>query len=216
MPPAERGSHSMGFWPCTTDPKVGIALEKQGDLAQLSAGRSARFNSEKRKIPLSLSALLSRRGYSVRAGAAGDGQGCFLVFHAAVHEGAADFYSARERAAWSPGRPSTDWDARIGRETWRVAVDRRGRIIGFMSLEEDGHLGMAYVAPARMGTGVSDALYQQIEAAAHARGLPLLTTQASHLAQRFFARHGWHTDARQSVIRNGVALSNFRMHKPLT
>jgi len=155
-------------------------------------------------------------GIAIRPGRPGDGPAAAEVFHAAVHQGAAAFYSAEERAAWSPAPPVDGWEARLLAGNCLVAEEASGQLIGFMTLGEDGFLDFAYVAPGWMGKGVADALYAQIEAMAHARGLPVLDTEASYLARQFFTRRGWQTTARQSVIRNGVALTNFRMEKPLT
>lgn len=155
-------------------------------------------------------------GITLRPGRPGDGPSAAAVFHAAVHEGASAFYTPEERAAWSPAPPDDGWEARLLAGTCLVAEAAGGQMAGFMTLGDDGHLDFAYVAPAWMGKGVADALYAQLEAQARARGLRVLDTAASHLARRFFARHGWQTVARQSVIRGGVAITNFRMEKPLT
>ncbi|PWE34330.1 GNAT family N-acetyltransferase [Maritimibacter sp. 55A14] len=144
-----------------------------------------------------------------------DAAPAYALFRRAVHKGAAAAYSAEERRAWAPDREMpADWPARLGAHITWLAFHRH-RLAGFMTLARDGHLDLAYVAPEAMGRGVADALYARLEAEARARGLPVLDTAASHLARSFFLRHGWQVAARQSVIRNGVALTNFRMEKCL-
>lgn len=153
-------------------------------------------------------------GLRIRPGRPGDGPGAAKVFHAAVHEGARRHYTKDERAAWSPAPPEgAAWEARLLSGTCLVATDWRGRVQGFMTLGRDGYLDYAYVAPRWMGRGVADTLYARIEVQARVDGLPQLSTEASHLARAFFTRHGWYTDARQAVIRHGVAIANFRMSK---
>ena len=76
---------------------------------------------------------------------------------------------------------------------------------------DDGYLDFAYVAPDAMGQGVAKALYDAILAVAEKAGLARLTSEASHLARRFFERQGWRVVEEQSVARNGVTLTNFRM-----
>lgn len=160
--------------------------------------------------------MLRRPAFTIRPGRPGDGAAAFAVLHAAVHQGATAFYSASERQAWAPEQtPPPGWEAELLRGHARVAQDRRGALIGFMTLGTDGFLDFAYVTPGWMGKGVANALYDAIEAAAHDAGLPVLSTEASHLAQRFLSRRGWRTVARQSVIRHGVALTNFRMERAL-
>ncbi|MDT8345626.1 MAG: GNAT family N-acetyltransferase, partial [Thermohalobaculum sp.] len=154
-------------------------------------------------------------GLRIRAFAPGDAADCHRVFWRAVHEGAVAAYSTAERAAWAPDPdPPPDWGSRLGDGITLVAI-RKAAIRGFMTLGHDGHLDLAYVLPEERGQGTADALLAALEAAARARGLHWLTTEASLVARPFLERHGWCGASRQSVIRNGVALTNFRMHKPL-
>ena len=66
-----------------------------------------------------------------------------------------------------------------------------------------GWLDFAYVAPEAMGQGVAETLYAVLEGRARAAGLTRLETEASLLAERFFARRGWRIEKRQEVERNG-------------
>lgn len=155
------------------------------------------------------------RGLRLRAARPGDGAATFGVFYAAVHRGAAEAYSAEERAAWAPSpEPPPKWEAPLLSGTTLIA-ERRGQTVGFMTLGDDGYLDLAYVAPKQIGRGVGSALLQAIEGGARNAGLALLSTEASLVARPFFARHGWRETARQSVIRRGVALTNFRMEKDI-
>lgn len=157
-----------------------------------------------------------RKGHvTLRPARPGDGAALARVFHDAVHHGAINHYTAEERAAWSPGSPpKPDWEARLLAAHTLVACAGRAPV-GFATLGLDGHLDFFYVASAWMGRGVADRLHQAVVDAARAQSLPLLTTEASHLARSFLTRHGWSTLARQSVIRHGVALTNFRMERVL-
>ena len=64
-----------------------------------------------------------------------------------------------------------------------------------------------YVLP----MGVASALYGAMLQDARAGGLDRLTTDASHLAQRFLERRGWRVTAPETVMRNGVPLERFGM-----
>lgn len=152
----------------------------------------------------------------LRTGQRRDAFAAWMLFYDAVHDGTARHYTARERTAWAPSRQAPDnWDKTFLRGTCIVAESLGGRLLGFMTLGEDGYLDLAYVAPKAMGRGVAGALYDRIEKQALSDGLAMLSTEASHLARSFFLRRGWHQDARQDVIRNGVALTNFRMSRAL-
>lgn len=144
-----------------------------------------------------------------------DAEATFAVFYAAVRDGAKARYTARQRAAWAQSSvmPET-WPDRLGAAVTFVAEDA-GRITGFMSLLESGHLDMAYVAPDQMGNGTATDLYDAIEHHARKSGLKRLTTEASHLAKPFFGKQDWQVEAAQTVIRNGIEIPNFRMVKTL-
>lgn len=144
-----------------------------------------------------------------------DAHATFAVFYAAVRDGAKARYTARQRAAWAQSSVMPEsWPDRLGSATTFVAEDA-GKIIGFMSLLETGHIDMAYVAPEQMGNGTASDLYDAIEHHARKSGLTKLTTEASHLAKPFFGKQGWQIDAAQTVIRNGIEIPNFRMFKTL-
>ena len=84
-----------------------------------------------------------------------------------------------------------------------------------MTLRADGLIDLAFVAPDVAGQGVAKPLYDAIEAEAKGRGLARLHAEASLLARPFFERQGWSVVGRQSVERDGVALTNFVMEKAL-
>lgn len=137
------------------------------------------------------------------------------LMYDAVREGTVDFYDAAQRAAWMPEpRSGADWLQRLQQpQTW-VAEDAKG-IAGFMTLAADGHIDLAFVRPDAMGSGIAQNLYETLEQAAFSQQYPRLYTQASHLAQRFFSRHGWRLVETQTVISNDVAMQNHQMEKVL-
>jgi len=153
---------------------------------------------------------------TLRPARTGDGPALAAIIYDAVHRGAVNHYSEEERRAWVPGRDvlSDGWEARLlAAHTTVAEVD--GKPVGFTSLGDDGYLDLLYVAPDWMGRGVADRLHAALLETARAQGMEVISTEASHLARSFLSRHGWRTTARQSVIRHGVALTNFRMELSL-
>lgn len=146
-----------------------------------------------------------------------DAPGLAALYHRAVHEGTGAHYDAAQRAAWSPAPPTgEDWRRRLV-EADTILAERAGRLLGFMTLDlGTGWLDFAYVAPEAMGQGVGETLYAVLEGRARAAGLARLETEASLLAERFFARRGWRVVRRQEVERHGVGLPNAVMEKSLT
>ncbi len=137
------------------------------------------------------------------------------LFHRAVREGARLKYSEEQVRAWSPeDSVSPGWSDRLSTAETVVAEDTEG-LMGFMSMTPDGYLDLAFVAPEHMGQGISDTIYAVLEGRARAQGVPVLSTQASLLAEPFFARHGWRVTRRQEVEMRGVVLKNAWMEKRL-
>lgn len=155
-------------------------------------------------------------GLIIRPARVTDAPGLADLFHRAVHEGTARHYDALQRAAWSPAPPMDEaWRRRLI-EAQTVVAERDDRLLGFMTLDAGtGWIDFAYVAPEAMGQGVAETLYAVLEGRARAAGLTRLETEASLLAERFFARRGWHIVTRQEVERQGVRLPNAVMAKEL-
>lgn len=145
-----------------------------------------------------------------------DAPGLAHLFHRAVREGTGARYSADQRAAWSPAPPLDEgWRRRLV-EAQTVVAESEDRLLGFMTLDiGTGWIDFAYVAPEVMGRGVAETLYAVLEGRARAAGLSRLETEASLLAERFFARRGWDVVRRQDIERGGVRLPNVVMAKSL-
>ncbi|MEO0859828.1 MAG: GNAT family N-acetyltransferase [Pseudomonadota bacterium] len=152
----------------------------------------------------------------VRRGMSADIPAVIEVVWRGVHEGAAPRYSAAQRQAWLPSRPSgADYAARLtGQRVWVATED--GVLTGFVTLRPDGYLDFAYVLPEMRGTGTADALLAMLENHARARALPRLFTRASDMARPFFARHGWTVIGPAPQTRAGLVLPATDMAKALT
>lgn len=137
------------------------------------------------------------------------------LFHCSVRQGAQQHYSAAQLAAWSPAPPrGLAWARRLGNAD-TVVAEENGRLLGFMAMEAQGYLDLAFVLPEAMGRKVSDAIYAVLEGRARRSGISRMTTQASLRAEPFFMRQGWAVTQRQVVERSGVTLENAWMEKHL-
>lgn len=151
----------------------------------------------------------------VRRGQPGDAAALADVFYRAVHEGAAPKYSAVERKAWAPERPSPEAFAdRLAPQSVFVATEDDAPI-GFMTLRDDGLVDLAYVLPEQRGTGTATGLLAMLQNHATARGFGALTTRASEMARPFFLRHGWRVLRPATQERDGVVLSAVDMSRTL-
>jgi putative acetyltransferase len=133
------------------------------------------------------------------------------LFQRAVREVASRDYRPEQIAAWSAARSAAWRVRRLAQPTWLAEVGSVAA--GFTDLERDGHLDMMFVSPDFQGIGVASALLEQVELQARAWRLKRIHTEASITGRRFFARRGFNTVAEQTVLVDGVALTNFRMEK---
>jgi putative acetyltransferase len=152
---------------------------------------------------------------TIRPLSVADSHSIAQIFFDAIQLGTRHFYDAGQRNAWAGDAPDPDrWRQKLSGLTGFVAeVD--GEAAGFMTIDKTGLIDFAFVAPSAARKGVGRALYEAVEGKARSLDATLLTTHASKAAKPFFMRHGWSVDAEQTVVRHGVALTNFRMSKPL-
>ena len=148
---------------------------------------------------------------AIRPYVASDRVSCHRVYFQAVHEGAAEFYTQAQRAAWAPSETPDLSQPNKLLEQWCWVAEAKNGISGFMSLSRNGYLDMAFVVPDAKGTGVTDALYVALIEQAKAESLGNLTAHASHLARRFFTKHGWQVDYAEDFPLNGQVFERFHM-----
>ncbi|MBY8974240.1 GNAT family N-acetyltransferase [Rhodobacteraceae bacterium NNCM2] len=153
--------------------------------------------------------------FRIRRYADADADGVAQVFFDAVHIGTRDHYTADQRRAWAGEAPQpARWREKLAPMTAYVA-ERQGRVVGIMTIDEEGLIDLAFVAPDMAGAGIGWALYQTIEAAAREMGVARLHADVSHAARPFFERQGFRMVRRQEVERAGITLTNQRMEKAL-
>ncbi|MDR6182097.1 GNAT family N-acetyltransferase [Asaia bogorensis] len=138
------------------------------------------------------------------------------IFHAAVHETGARYYTPMQISAWSPTRPDPQKFAMMAKKRlFLVAQAESGQLLGFGDLEPDGHIDHLFCSPDSVRTGVGTRLYLALEDAARKNSLQVLRVEASESALAFFERHGFTNVGRQDLVRHGVSIHNYRMQKHL-
>ncbi len=138
-----------------------------------------------------------------------------VIFFDAVREGATEFYSFELRQVWAPKTPSgPNWASRLASQKTLVAR-KAGLPVGFMTLDGDGYIDLAFVAPRHQRQGIGGQLYARIEALARDASMARLHSQASYLVRGLFEQQGWEVVREQQIERSGVTLTNFLMEKRL-
>ncbi len=117
--------------------------------------------------------------------------------------------------AWAPDPPDPEaWHGRMsGRHT--LVAESGGEVVGFIEIEEDGHLDMLYRRWDFVGRGVGTLLCAAVEERAGEIGRERIFTEASITARPFFGQQGFRVVRRNTVVRRGVELANFSMEKVL-
>ncbi len=144
-----------------------------------------------------------------------DGKVAAEIFFDAVHNGTADVYSVEQREAWGGSTPNPNGWLHKFNNIEGFAADTGDSMVGFMTLDAEGYIDLAFVKADLSGRGIGQSLYKLIEARAVADGTKRLTTEASKKAKPFFERMGWHVEQEQVVVKKGISLTNFKMSKSL-
>ena len=132
------------------------------------------------------------------------------LFFDTVHTVNAKDYTPEQLEVWATGTIDEDrWNTSLSAHRTLIA-ELDGVIVGFADMAEDGYLDRLYVHRAYQRRGIATALCDALETGCIA---PLLITHASITARPFFEKRGWKTVQQQTVIRQGIALTNFVMHK---
>ena len=92
-----------------------------------------------------------------------------------------------------------------------VAI-KNERIVGFGDIDKKGYLDRLYTHKDCQKIGIATKLCDLLEQSAQQN---TITTHASITAQDFFAKRGYATIKKQSVLRNNIHLFNFIMQKNL-
>ena len=137
------------------------------------------------------------------------------LFYDTVHALADDLYTRDQILAWAPlARDYAGWRRRLDRLRPFVA-ELGGAAVGFMSLQADGHIELAFTRRDRQGCGIGGALYAHLESTARDSKIDTLHVEASHHAKRFFQARQFTVVRRNEIHKNGQTLINWKMKKPL-
>lgn len=125
-------------------------------------------------------------------------------------------YNDQQIKVWTSSIENKErWLDILTKQFLLVAQDPE-KIIGFCSLDKDNYIDLLYVHKDNQGQGIARKLYSDIEKEAIKKGQTQLTSNVSITARPFFEKVGFKVIAKQTVIRQGIELTNFKMTKKLT
>ena len=153
--------------------------------------------------------------FNLRAYQADDLATLVALFQASVSQLSTAHYDTEQRQAWSPAvADMSAWQTRLSSLELLIAEDSQV-IAGFIGFSLDGHIDLLYCAPSYARRGVASTLYTAAEQRLRAAGVRALFTEASLVAQAFFAAQGFSVQQAQTVTRGAVMLPRMLMHKTL-
>lgn len=135
------------------------------------------------------------------------------LFHESIHAIDRRLYTDQELEAWSPTPPDYEhWQARLVLKKPFVAVIA-GQIVGFIELDDGGHIDCLYVHKDYQRQGIGQSLLLYLCDIADQRGYELLYVEASKAAKPLFDALGFEILGSNRVERRDCVLTNFSMQR---
>lgn len=133
------------------------------------------------------------------------------IFHDSVHAISPKIYSDEEKEAWAPTPPDyAAWKSRFAKKQPFVA-SKQNVIVGFIELEDDGHIDCLYVHTEYQGLGIGRRLLEHLIQKAHERSITSLYVEASKIAVPLFEKFGFRYISTNKRLRRGQTLTNYNM-----
>jgi len=143
-----------------------------------------------------------------------DAQDLASIFYNTIHKINIQHYTQEQVDVWAP-------ELSLEGERWKKKFERTkpfvatvgDQIVGFAEFEDDGHIDCFYCHHDWIGKGVGKALMNAIVKKANEKGIRRIFAEVSITAKPFFEKQGFRIVLEQKVIKNGVALTNYKMEK---
>ena len=90
-----------------------------------------------------------------------------------------------------------------------IAIDN-GEIVGFGDIDSSGYLDRLFVHKNHQHKGIATAICDELESSVTGKKI---ITHSSITAKPFFEKRGYRVKKEQTVVRNGISLTNFIMEK---
>lgn len=124
-------------------------------------------------------------------------------------------YNIQQVRAWTSGIENKARWSEIISNQYLLVAQLENKIVGFASLENGNYLDFLYIHKDFQRQGLAYKLYTKIEEEALLQHQTELTSDVSKTARPFFERIGFEVLKEQTVVRQNVELTNFKMRKKL-
>ena len=125
-------------------------------------------------------------------------------------------YTQEEVEDWaSCGDRAEHWKKLLSKHNYIAALDGKGDIIGFSSMNTDGYLHSMFVHKDWQRKGVASLLLSEVEKMACKYKAHQISVEASITARPFFEKHGYSVVKQQKAKANRLYLTNYVMEKAL-
>ena len=132
------------------------------------------------------------------------------LFYHTVHSVNAKDYTKEQLDAWATGIVDLkEWDASFLKHHTVVAVENH-EIVGFGDMDDSGYLDRLFVHRDHQGEGIAAAICDELESSVRGKKI---TTHSSITARAFFEHREYRVIQEQTVVRNGISLTNYVMEK---
>lgn len=132
------------------------------------------------------------------------------LFFQTVHSVNAKDYTKEQLDVWASGNVDLNrWDMSF-KEHYTIIATDNDQIIGFGDIDSSGYLDRLFVHKNHQHKGIATAICDELESSVTGKKI---ITHSSITAEPFFEKRGYRVKKEQTVVRNGISLTNFIMEK---
>jgi putative acetyltransferase len=154
-------------------------------------------------------------GFTIRKGQLNDLPKLQNLFVGTISTVCAEDYNADQIRVWISSVENKQRWIDIVTNQFLVVAESQDTILGFCSLDGGRYLDFLYVHKDFQGQGIAFKLYSAVEDEARKQQISTITSDVSKTAKPFFEKMGFTTVAEQSVVMQGIKLTNYKMTKEL-
>lgn len=155
-----------------------------------------------------------KEGISVRDYHADDVQALSNIYFNTIHKINIQHYTKEQLDVWAPTSSlETEGWAKKFLRTKPIVATFGDEIVGFAEFEPNGHIDCFYCHHEWIGKGVGSVLMKEILRRAKDNNIHLVFAEVSITAKPFFKKWGFKTITQQTIVRNGIELTNFKMER---